>query len=82
MGAIAIHGKLGEFGGAHRKTDFGALSPTEQRSWDEQRVRYFAEPVVPRIFAAYHNANRLWTATGRLAPKNGRMRVVCRYIGP
>lgn len=23
-----------------------------------------------------------WTSTGRLSPKNGRLRPVCRYIGP
>lgn len=27
-------------------------------------------------------ARGFWTATGRLSPKNGRLRPVCRYIGP
>lgn len=38
----------------------------------DRRVRD-AEALAKRAF---------WTTTGRLSPKNGRLRPVCRYIGP
>lgn len=82
MGAIAIHGKLSVFDAAGRKTDFGALTtPAMRKAWE----RDVEEAKRPNMFLAKLLAgdrNRFWTATGRLSPKNGRLRVVCRYIGP
>lgn len=36
----------------------------------------------PIRFGSRAKPSGAWTSTGRLSPKNGRLRPVCRYIGP
>lgn len=43
--------------------------------WERQYKEMVAGPPSSR-------SRSYWTATGRLSPKNGRLRPVCRYIGP
>lgn len=50
-----------------------ATPDTFGQATDPRRVRVF--------FTGAPGAG-FWTSTGRLSPKNGRLRPVCRYIGP